>query len=61
VRESDAEAGRWYDFEFAGPAPVRFRLGQDRGSSVLHHRVECPDEIAGRVQVAAEIMAEYRL
>src|SRR5438105_7260139 len=61
VRESDAEVGRWYEYEFAGPSPLGLRLGRDIGSGVLHFRVECAAQVAERVQIAASIMAEYRL
>ncbi len=60
VRETDAEAGRWYEYCLGGKATVTCALARDPGTCVLHYRVDCPNNLVEQVEVAAGIMAEYR-
>ena len=62
VEESDAEAGKWYDFEFDGSRTrITFYLARDPGTSVMHFRVRSTDDALARIEVAASLMSEYRL
>jgi hypothetical protein len=61
VRESDAEADRCYEYEFAGRTPARLRLGQDPGTSVVHVRVQVPAEVEPQVRVAVSIFQHFHI
>jgi hypothetical protein len=61
VHASDAEAGRWYEYDFAGEQTVHLLLATDPGSSVLWWRLEGPPSLREAINVAAEIMQRYRL
>ena len=61
VRETDAEAGRWYDYEFAGRHRAAFSLSRDPGTCVVHVRVRVPEELEPQVRLVADIFAHFRV
>jgi hypothetical protein len=61
VRETDAEAERWYDYEFAGKSRTAFSLARDPESCVVQVRVTVPVELEPQVRLAADIFARFRV
>jgi hypothetical protein len=61
VCDSDAEADRWYDYEFAGRHCAAFSLGADPGTGVVLVRAQVPAELEPQVRLAADIFAHFRV
>jgi hypothetical protein len=58
---TDHEHDRWYEYEFGGPHPIRIRLAEDPGSSVVFVEVSCDPDTENELRVVIEIVQEYRL
>jgi hypothetical protein len=55
LRDSDAEAGQWYEYEFSGRERLVFSVAlDDSGSSVVYLRVALPEEFEPQVKLLAE-------
>ncbi len=61
VEGTDEEAGRWFDYEFTGEHTARLRLAADRGTSVIHVRVEVPATAEPKVEAAISIFQHFRV
>jgi hypothetical protein len=61
VADSDAESGKWYDYELVASSMIKLSLGHDPGTNVVHYRIEAESSVSERISVAADIMAEYVL
>lgn len=59
VRETDAEAHRWYSYEFTGRDRIAFSLAVDPGASVVHVRFEAPAIIVPRIEATIAIFAHF--
>lgn len=55
LRESDAEAGRWYEYEFNGSQRAVFSLAlDDSGGSIVLLRVALPEVLEPQVKLLSE-------
>jgi hypothetical protein len=61
VGASDGEAGRWYEYEFAGRLPARLRLAHDPGTSVVRVHVEVPAEVEPQVRITLLIFQHFHV
>jgi len=60
VRDTDAEGGRWYEYEFNGRDRAAFALAFDEaGSGVVRFRVELPEELAPQVRLFADFCWQF--
>jgi hypothetical protein len=61
VRESDAEANSWYEYEFVGRYSAHLRLGRDPGSSVVQVRAGVPADVDPQIRLALAIFAHFHV
>jgi hypothetical protein len=61
VRESDAEANQWYEYELVGDHRAALRIGIDAGAEVVHVRCDVSPELQSQVRLASEIFAHFRV
>jgi hypothetical protein len=55
LRDTDAEIGRWYDYEFHGKQIVPLSVAFDEaGGSIIRLRVALPAELEPQVQLLAD-------
>ncbi|MFI0842965.1 hypothetical protein [Mesorhizobium sp. IMUNJ 23232] len=58
---TDDTPPRWASADFDGPRLITASLGIDRGTEVLHVRLEVPDELATHAETLFYVMQRYRL
>lgn len=63
LKESDTDVSppRWASCLFDGPHPIAAWFGIDRGTDILHVRIEVPDNLSVRVQTMLDLMRSYKL
>ena|SRR6266481_4947306 len=63
VEESDSDANppRWYNYVYHGAHKVTFDIGHDKGTNVVQVRLDLPDAIAAKVEIALDLMNQYTL
>jgi hypothetical protein len=61
LAETDADAGNWFEYRFEGAFPLRFEIANDRGSTVVALRIDAPDDLAPRIEMAISIAQEFYL
>ncbi len=61
VRETNAEADQWYEYEFVGLHRIAFSLAADPGTSVVHVRIEAPTDLKPKIDMAIAIFAHFHL
>jgi hypothetical protein len=61
VRDSDSEAGRWYEYEFTNDRFVKLRFARDIGTRVVHVTFESDDHLALIAAVVIGILQTYHL
>jgi hypothetical protein len=60
LRDTDAEEGRWYAYEFHGRHRADFSLAFDEaGSGVVLFQIELPDELAPQVRLFADFCWQF--
>ena len=61
IEGTDEEGDLWFDYEFAGELPARFRIAVDPGTSVVHVRVAVPAVAEPKVEAALSILQHFRV
>ncbi len=63
LREADTDASpsRWASCQFNGPHPIAASFGIDRGTDVLHVRMEVSDHLSIRAETMLYLMQSYAL
>jgi hypothetical protein len=59
--DSDATPPRWYKFELRGKHNLQLNIGHDKGTDVVQVRLELPDSIALKAEVALDLMNQFIL
>jgi len=60
LRETDGDAGRWYNFEFAGRLVARLWLAKDHGTAVVQIKIDVDDQVQPRVEASIAILQHFR-
>ncbi len=63
VKESDSDAipPQWYEYEFQGSKPVKFKIGHDKGTQVVQVCLKAPAAVVGKIAFALDLMSQYTL
>jgi hypothetical protein len=60
IRDTDAEGGQWYEYEFHGQRPTAFAVAYDEpGCGVARFRAELPPEQAAQVRLLADLCFQF--
>jgi hypothetical protein len=61
LRQTDYEARRWFEYPLSGRPSLTLEAALDTGTSVAWIRAPTEGEMGLRLEVAADVMAEYIL
>ena len=61
VRDTDCDADRWFDYEFAGREKLTVWIADDTGTNVRMLRVESPSDCSDKVSTIIDVAQRYRL
>lgn len=59
MSDTDAEAGRWHEYEFVGVNSVKFSLAYDPGTTVIHCRLDLPTSLIDRTELLFTVVQEF--